>query len=967
LSALPADFYLNHLNQKGTSMKTKSKSILRCTVLILLSIFSLQLPTARAQGTAFTYQGRLNDGGTPANGTNYGMVFYLYDAQTNGNLLGNVGIPVVSVSNGLFIVPLNFSNVFDGNPRWLEINVQKNGGSFTTLVPRQQLTPTPYAIMANSASNLLGALPASQLSGSISSATLTGSYTNTVTFNNGSDEFYGTFSGTFYGPLFIGGSFSGAHFGDGSGLFNLPAVQLNGTIPAANLANAWKTTGNAGTTAGVNFAGTTDNQPMELHVNGVRALRLEPTPTNGAVNMIGGSPYNYVVPGIVGATIGGGGFGSIYGGANSNVVMVDFATIGGGWGNLGVGYAAVVAGGYQNQNNGFAAFLGAGDNNIIVGAGGGDGAFLGGGYSNTNGGEAAVLVGGTANFIGGTANNAFIGAGAGNSIVGSYALPCYDAIAGGYLNVIQTNTGYAVIGGGLQNIIHAGGDHDFIGGGYQNIIFDSAHEATIAGGANCTIGTNDYNGFIGGGWENRIQDNADYATIPGGVFNVIQHNAANAVIAGGFFNLINGANAVIAGGQANAIGDNATAAAIGGGYTNTASGNLAMIPGGDLNVATNNAFAAGHRAKAVNSGSFVWADSTEADFSSTTSNQFAVRAGGGIAFVTGGAGMTVDGLNILSGAGFTNFWQLNGNAGTTAGAQFVGTTDNQPLELRVKGQRALRLEPDNSGPGAPNVIGGANGVTVGPYAATIGGGFQNTNEATYATIAGGNNNLILGGGINSTIGGGINNTNFGPLSTIPGGVGNSAGGNAFAAGSGAQAGNQGSFVWADATGNNIASTNNNAVTMRAAGGFQFYTSSAGRSGPGLYVAPNGISWISISDRNAKKDFAPVDYLAVLDKLSRVPVQQWHYKWETAGDTPNLGPMAQDFIAAFYPGRDDKGISTLEFDGVELAAIQGLNQKLNEKNAEIQELKRSVEQLQALVSQMVKNQSPSPANPHSNQN
>jgi hypothetical protein len=52
--------------------------------------------------------------------------------------------------------------------------------------------------------------------------------------------------------------------------------------------------------------------------------------------------------------------------------------------------------------------------------------------------------------------------------------------------------------------------------------------------------------------------------------------------------------------------------------------------------------------------------------------------------------------------------------------------------------------------------------------------------------------------------------------------------------------------------------------------------------------------------------------------------------------PNIGPMAQDFKAAFYPGRDNKGISTLEFDGVELAAIQGLNQKLEEKTARIQE-------------------------------
>jgi uncharacterized coiled-coil protein SlyX len=55
-------------------------------------------------------------------------------------------------------------------------------------------------------------------------------------------------------------------------------------------------------------------------------------------------------------------------------------------------------------------------------------------------------------------------------------------------------------------------------------------------------------------------------------------------------------------------------------------------------------------------------------------------------------------------------------------------------------------------------------------------------------------------------------------------------------------------------------------------------------------------------------------------------------------------MAQDFKKAFYPGRDDRGISTLEFDGVELAAIQGLNQKLNEKDAQIQTLKRQNDSL-----------------------
>jgi hypothetical protein len=157
--------------------------IIRWLVFAALLIFNLQLSTAFAQGTAFSYQGRLNDGGQPANGTNYGMVFYLYNVPTGGTALGNLGIVSVTVSNGLFTVPLDFGNQFDGTPRWLEISVQKNGGSFTTLSPRQQILPTPYAIMANTASNLLGTLPAAQLSGAVGNGQLANS---SISVNAGS-------------------------------------------------------------------------------------------------------------------------------------------------------------------------------------------------------------------------------------------------------------------------------------------------------------------------------------------------------------------------------------------------------------------------------------------------------------------------------------------------------------------------------------------------------------------------------------------------------------------------------------------------------------------------------------------------------------------------------------------------------------------------------------------------------------
>ncbi len=117
----------------------------------------------------------------------------------------------------------------------------------------------------------------------------------------------------------------------------------------------------------------------------------------------------------------------------------------------------------------------------------------------------------------------------------------------------------------------------------------------------------------------------------------------------------------------------------------------------------------------------------------------------------------------------------------------------------------------------------------------------------------------------------------------------------------------------------------------------------------LYV--NG-TLASTSDRNAKENFAPVNPADVLEKVVSLPITRWNYKSDTA--TPHLGPVAQDFKPAFYPGRDDTSISTLEFDGVALAAIQGLNQKVEALKSENAELKRQMqsvlERLQALEEQ-----------------
>jgi hypothetical protein len=84
-------------------------------VLLASFIFAVTVTRSAPLGNTFTYQGRLSDNGQPASG-DYGMVFYLYDAPTNGNQLGNLGIVSVPVSNGLFNVTLDFGATFDGNP-----------------------------------------------------------------------------------------------------------------------------------------------------------------------------------------------------------------------------------------------------------------------------------------------------------------------------------------------------------------------------------------------------------------------------------------------------------------------------------------------------------------------------------------------------------------------------------------------------------------------------------------------------------------------------------------------------------------------------------------------------------------------------------------------------------------------------------------------------------------------------------
>jgi trimeric autotransporter adhesin len=606
------------------------------TLLCVLSV-NLHLTTAFAQGSAFTYQGVLHQSGHPYTG-NAEMQFTLWDAATAGSAVGtnSTGSVIVGVTNGLFTTSLDFgASAFPGAERWLQVEVRTVVGPFTTLSPRQKLTATPYALVAGS---VTGIISASQLTGTLPSANLEGTYSGALAFNNAANSFNGS----------------------GSGLANLNASQLtSGTVPNARLSSTvsllgqsiesaeitdgtvlaidldaasfnatfWKTDGNSGTSAGNHFVGTTDNQPLEFKVNNLRALRLEDngdsasdgnTSPDGAPNVIGGAPYNFVGAGVVGATISGGGATSYAGFSNTNSVLADFGTIGGGFQNtIAAGaFAGTIAGGYHNDLDTTAYY-----------------STIGGGYNNyiADNARYATIGGGYLNDLGTAALYSTIGGGSDNNIAASAQRA---TIAGGGLNDIGTSASYSTIGGGRDN----------------NIAADSWY-ATIAGGANNDIGTNAPYSTIGGGWDNNIVANVQYATIAGGYFNDISTNAHYSTIGGGYDNNIaaHALNATIAGGYGNNMRTNADYSTIGGGSFNTIATNgiYATIPGGYLNAATNYAFAAGHRAKANHTGAFVWGDSTNTDIASTNANSVTMRAVGGYRLFSG----TSAGVHLAAGSG----------------------------------------------------------------------------------------------------------------------------------------------------------------------------------------------------------------------------------------------------------------------------------------------------------------------------
>lgn len=622
--------------------------------------------------------------------------------------------------------------------------------------------------------------------------------------------------------------------------------------------DAWLTGGNAGTDASTDFLGTTDATNLTVKVNGSQVAAY--VPTSGTPNVLAGNASNVVTDDARGAVIGGGGNhvasspGTVVGGGDGNTASGSDATVGGGAVNTASGVAAtvaggegniasdafdVVAGGNTNTASGFESAVGGGYDNEATGfqstvgggqshSAGGTQATVGGGDANTASDEVATVAGGRDNTAsgpnavvsGGQNNDAqwdrgtTVAGGEDNQAGRDHQEICFndvddDGDGGVDESECSRRASHATVGGGAGNVANA--DNAAVGGGTDNVA--NGREATVAGGISNTA--DGLRAAVGGG--NQNEATGGQATIGGGGNNVA--NESRATVAGGNFNTASGGLAFVGGGYSNTArgsssavsgggwntasgwrafvgaGQDNTAAAdkstIGGGEDNTALGRYATVSGGDTNTAS------GYRS-AVGGGYHNWANAS-----------YATIGGGGAAdpFDREATNNTVyDDYGVIGGGGnntvgsddgdTTNhaFATIGGGSGNTAGAghDTVAGGHNNTADGFHCGTHFCHAGPASVGGGEDNEATGVH--------STVAGGHGNTAEgsATASTVSGGFSNTA--GGAGSAVGGGFSNVADGYRATVPGGHNNTAGNShSLAAGTGATAAHDGTFVWSDST------------------------------------------------------------------------------------------------------------------------------------------------------------------------
>jgi hypothetical protein len=346
-----------------------------------------------------------------------------------------------------------------------------------------------------------------------------------------------------------------------------------------------------------------------------------------------------------------------------------------------------------------------------------------------------------------------------------------------------------------------------------------------------------------------------------------------------------------------------------------------------------------------------------------------------------------------AGTGGGSGWALTGNALT--GTEFLGSNNGFPVTIKANNSRAAQYErvsgsvngtvngtginvlegdPANAistgvlggtvsgggrqvtGSGAnPNSVTGNYGTVAGGYsntagsgtataaiAATVGGGHANNATAHDATVAGGAQNTASAR--QATVGGGNFNVASGINSLIPGGRANTASGD-----NSVVLGNCGTSTAAGAVLIAAVTTPSDCISGIVTASSTPGTVSIIAGSGGVVLAPGAGTWSGLSDRNSKHGIEPVDSASILNGVLAMPIATWTYNSQE-DKIRHMGPMAQDFYSAFSLGEDERRISTVDADGVALAAIQGLHEKMERENAELKQRNAELESKNAEMEQ-----------------